>query len=669
MVVRFASFCLFILLMSCVPASESDLYEKPLGLKDQTLRTILDYQNNLRLDSLTALFDDKNSFVRANAAKALGSMKISGSAFRLKSLLQDESLLVRKNAAFSMGQIGGVSSESELLAAFIRKDSTINLNNDFNCAVLESIGKVGGQDNLKHIATVSSYSDDDDQLLLGQARAIYQYAFRDMYDEAGSEKMIELLTNKNINEKVRLYAANYFYRAKSIDIEPYKFQLLEVLQSDSSVDIQMACAAALGKTKNPEVGKALTDLLDKDIDYRVKSNVIRALGNYDYRKIINPMIKLLSEPRVQLAELAANYIYQSGNAGDIKLYREQTANNFPWEVKSGLYKAILRHLPNRYVNTRSILLKEIEELYNGSNVYGKAAYIKAMGEDVLNYKSVMSLYDNKMDHVLKTAIVEALQISLSSPKWNYAYNTPGKNRFAKGEIMVFLSELAKDGDSGQLAVIGQLMSNESFNLRSLNIDYSFLEKSIVDLELPKELETYNLLVKAINTVKDTTMQEISSTNPNPIRWKLMTEISDSTSATIRTSRGDIVMMLKPSAAPSTVSNFIHLAQENFYDGKVFHRVVPNFVIQGGCTRGDGYGSLDYTIQTEISPDVRYESEGMVGMASAGKHTESSQFFITHSPTLHLNGNYTIFAEVIDGMDVVNNIRIGDKINDVIINTL
>jgi cyclophilin family peptidyl-prolyl cis-trans isomerase/HEAT repeat protein len=669
MVVRFTSFCILILLISCIPASESDLYEKPLSFKDQKLKTILDYQNDLKVDSLTSLFDDKNSFIRAHAAKALGSMKIPGSAFRLKSLLEDESLLVRKNAAFSIGQIGGVSSESELISAFIRKDSTVNLNNEFNSAVLESIGKVGGVDNLKNIATVSTYSSEDDQLLLGQARAIYQYALRDIYDQTGSDKMLELLNNTEGDEKVRLYAANYFYRAKSIDIEPYKFQLLKILQSDPSVDIQMACAAALGKTKNQEVGKALTELLDKDIDHRVKANVIRALSNFDYRNLINPMIKLLQDPRVQIAELAANYIYQNGNARDIKLYREQTANNFPWEVKSGLYKAILRHIPNRYVNTRSILSKEIDELYAASNIYGKAAYIRAMGEDVLNYKSIISLYDDNMEPVLKTAIVEALKSSLSSPKWNYAYNTPGKNRFAKGEIVAFLSEIATNGDSGQLAVIGELMADKTLNLRALNMDYSFLEKSIVNLELPQELETYNFLVKAINYVKDTTMQEINSTNTSGIRWNLLTEISDSTSATIRTSRGDIVMMLKPSAAPSTVSNFIHLAQENFYDGKVFHRIVPNFVIQGGCPRGDGYGSLEYTIQTEISPDLRYESQGMVGMASAGNHTESSQFFITHSPALHLNGNYTIFAEVIEGMDVVNTIRVGDKISDVIINTL
>ena len=431
----------------------------------------------------------------------------------------------------------------------------------------------------------------------------------------------------------------------------------------------MACAAALGKTSDPEIGNSLIALLEDDIDFRVKCNVVRALSNYSYDKAINPMLKLLNSSRIQIAELAANYVYENGTARDIKLYREYSSNNYQWEVKSTFYKAILRHLPNRYVNSRQILSQEIKTLYDQSNVYGKAAYLRAMGEDVLSYKSVIGLYSEDMDPVLKTAIVESLQASLTSPKWDYAYNTKGKQWTAKKEILDFLTAVAKNRDSGQLAAIGQLVATKSINFRGLNLDYSFLEESILDLELPKELETYNLLVDAINYVKDTTMQRIVSTNTNPIKWQLLNEISDSTSATIRTTRGDIVMLLRPSVAPSTVSNFIHLAQENFYDGKVFHRVVPNFVAQGGCPRGDGYGSLDYTIQTEVSPDLRYESEGMVGMASAGKHTESCQFFITHSPTLHLDGAYTIFAEVIEGMDVVNSIRIGDRIDDVIIHTL
>ena len=98
--------------------------------------------------------------------------------------------------------------------------------------------------------------------------------------------------------------------------------------------------------------------------------------------------------------------------------------------------------------------------------------------------------------------------------------------------------------------------------------------------------------------------------------------------------------------------------------KNFHRVVSNFVAQGGCNRGDGYGAENYSIRSEFSPDVNYERAGMIGMASAGKHTEGTQFFITHSPTLHLNGNYTIFAEVVDGMKIVDELQEGDIIEKV-----
>ena len=90
---------------------------------------------------------------------------------------------------------------------------------------------------------------------------------------------------------------------------------------------------------------------------------------------------------------------------------------------------------------------------------------------------------------------------------------------------------------------------------------------------------------------------------------------------------------------------------------------PNFVIQTGCPRGDGYGTLNKFLRSELPP-LRYDQQGYVGMASSGNHTESTQFFITHSPTLHLDGNYTIFAKVISGMDVVHRIELGDLIENI-----
>ena len=118
-----------------------------------------------------------------------------------------------------------------------------------------------------------------------------------------------------------------------------------------------------------------------------------------------------------------------------------------------------------------------------------------------------------------------------------------------------------------------------------------------------------------------------------------------------------------SHAPGSVSNFVALSESNYYKGKYFHRVVPNFVVQSGCSRGDGYGGLDYTIRTELGPKY-YDSPGYIGMASAGSDTEGTQWFITHSATPHLDGRYTIFGKVMEGMEVVHSIEVGDVIQDV-----
>jgi cyclophilin family peptidyl-prolyl cis-trans isomerase len=132
-----------------------------------------------------------------------------------------------------------------------------------------------------------------------------------------------------------------------------------------------------------------------------------------------------------------------------------------------------------------------------------------------------------------------------------------------------------------------------------------------------------------------------------------------------TTKGEIKMQLMARNAPATVANFVKLSKSGFFTGKTFHRVVPNFVVQTGCIRGDGYGSMDFNIRSELSP-LHYETEGYVGMASAGVHTESSQWFITQSPAMHLDPNYTIFAKVVSGMNVVNLLGVGDVVQSVVI---
>jgi cyclophilin family peptidyl-prolyl cis-trans isomerase len=143
-------------------------------------------------------------------------------------------------------------------------------------------------------------------------------------------------------------------------------------------------------------------------------------------------------------------------------------------------------------------------------------------------------------------------------------------------------------------------------------------------------------------------------------WEFLAGLGPAPRLILDTDRGRVVLRLDPEAAPQTVQTISRFAESGSYDGVAFHRVVPNFVIQGGdFTRGDGSGGPGFTIRTELNL-LRYE-RGVIGMASAGKDTEGSQFFITHSMQPHLDGGYTSFGWVEIGMDVVDRIRLGDHI--------
>jgi len=121
-------------------------------------------------------------------------------------------------------------------------------------------------------------------------------------------------------------------------------------------------------------------------------------------------------------------------------------------------------------------------------------------------------------------------------------------------------------------------------------------------------------------------------------------------------------------APGTVANFEKLSKEGYYDGLTFHRVIPGFVIQGGCPNGDGRGGPGYTIKCELDGNRQHHDRGVLSMAHAGRNTGGSQFFICHTrqSTQHLDRNHTVFGKVIEGVDIVDQIRPGDKMDKVVI---
>ena len=139
-------------------------------------------------------------------------------------------------------------------------------------------------------------------------------------------------------------------------------------------------------------------------------------------------------------------------------------------------------------------------------------------------------------------------------------------------------------------------------------------------------------------------------------------------ATMHTTKGDIRLNLFPDKAPLTVLNFANLSTRGFYDGLTFHRVIPDFMIQGGCPLGTGTGGPGYRFKDEFSSDLKHSKPGMLSMANSGPNTNGSQFFITHVPTPWLDNKHTIFGEVVDKEDqkVVDSIVAGDKITSIAI---
>lgn len=140
-------------------------------------------------------------------------------------------------------------------------------------------------------------------------------------------------------------------------------------------------------------------------------------------------------------------------------------------------------------------------------------------------------------------------------------------------------------------------------------------------------------------------------------------------AEIITEKGTMKVEFFEKDASGTVENFVKLSKEGFYDGLTFHRVIPNFVIQGGCPDGTGMGGPGYTIKCELDGDNQYHDKGVLSMAHAGKDTGGSQFFICHSRenTQHLDRKHTVFGKVYEGLEVIDNISQGDTIEKIIIN--
>lgn len=653
--------CLF---TQCIPVQDEKLTEIKINLEDPVLQKIHSFQDQRNSDSLLTFFEHKDPTYRYASAMAMGSVQDEKLTEDLAILLNDDIEKVRIAAAYALGQIGGDKAEQFLVSAF-QKDDSLFQSANFNRSVLEAVGKCATPKMLDALSTISTYTRKDTALLEGQAWGIYRFALRDIVNPKGTARMIELVSTAGYPESVRFIAANYLSRAKNIQLDSLAAPLIVGMGRTDDPRTKMALAIALGKTKSPDALQTLKTNYNLAKDYRIKCNILRAFSNFDYELVRDIVLPALKDPNINVALSASNFLLEKGLPREAVDYWKMAKDTlYPWQVRATLYQVANKHLPPYFEVTKGRINLELRRAaQSGNTVYQKAAALKGLSEHGWNYRFIGQQGLSSSVPVIRTASAEAMAHIARYPEFSKWFGVG--HRRVKKDLAVFFENAIKSGDVGMMYVAAEVLAEKELDYASVIDSTDFLLNALDNLSLPKDIETYNAVQKAISTFNGTVFEPKTPDYNNPVDWKLAATISDATRAVIVTQKGNITLRFFKDQAPASVNNFVQLAKTGFYDGKFFHRVVPNFVIQDGCPRGDGFGGANFSIRSEL-PMLYYDRAGYLGMASAGKDTEGTQWFITHSPTPHLDGRYTIFGEVVEGLDIVHQVAVGDMIDRIVI---
>lgn len=637
------------------------------------LRSKRNDQGQANIEALRTYLAVQNPQHRYAATLVAASVQDTNLIPDLGKMLRDPQIPIRIMAAFALGQTGHVKAAEVLSTAFAQ--DTIR---EVQAAILEAVGRCGNEEHLKYLAAVRPYPLKDTALLEGLALGIYRFAVRRIVYPEGTEKVMnDFVSNARMAPSVRFISANYLARLSNVDVTSYEDVLLNAVRTEKDPNTLMYWVIGLAKTQTPQAYEQLLLTYAQTTDYRVKANIIRALQYFKYESNKEFMQAALEDSvYTQIPLVAAEYFYKAGKESDALQYWNWAQEKEDWQVKVMLQAAALKNIAVYKVPSKNFMSQKMMEDYRKSeNIYEKAALIKALSGYIGNYKILEkelfpTTEGTKVHPIIQSACAEALAEIRTSPDFDKAA-AYSRQRIID-ELNSLFRQCIEKGDAGVRAVIGSLFLNTDLNFKEVYPDYQFIVDARKQLRLPNDVETWTILGNVIDLFEGKTLftfykpDNYVNTQLLQPDWQIIQSINEKTRAIIATTKGDIVIAFNE-LTPATVSHFIQLAKTGYYNNKAFHRVVTNFVVQGGCERGDGWGGSPLLIPSELTMD-KYWQEGAVGMASAGKDTEGTQFFITHAPAVQLDANYTLFARVVEGMSVVHQLKIGDLIKEVRIET-
>ena len=645
----------FYLFLMGLPLLSQAAAPPPHPYADATRRRIAIAQDERKTADLLPFLTNKNATCRAAAAEALGSVQDAKAVPALLPLLQDAAPAVRRAAAYALGQTG----DSTAVPALGQRLTQPEPNALARRATYEALGRCVTKHTVSQLWT-TQVPGPDSAAAPGRAWGLYRAALRGLAPAEAVGQATKLLGQRNQVLAARTGASAAFTRMRGQDSTLARVALpvlLQGLSNDPNYFVRANCATALGRVARPVVYNALAKAAATDTDHRVRIAALRALPARFSLEVALLMKRSVAKPLAQEALTASEWFLKlpiDSTRGEGELVAAaRSVKHF--RARATLLQAALRHAP---AAQRAAIADTIRRRYQHTpSQYEKAALLTALGEDPAQF-----------DFIVKQAAITTgppvvpgtALATLVAMRGSRAFPTARQADFAAA-----LRRALAGGDEAQLSTAAEALADPKLVPAPQPEDLAALRQARDKLTLPREIEPWIALQQALDKLEKApkpTPVPRGTASQHPIDWAVVQSVPVGQHVRLTTTQGVVELALKVEESPGAVASFVTLVRQHFYDGLYFHRVVPNFVVQGGDPRGDGSGSTPYTLRSELA-QLTYGA-GAVGLASAGKDTESCQFFVTHLPTPHLDGRYPIFAQVVSGLDVVQRLDIGDRITAV-----
>lgn len=633
----------------------------------------LEYLRDANPDKFVLWLNHTDEQVRARAVATLGRIQDSTTIAWVANALNDPSPVVRHEAAFAIGQFFNTAAEQPVLDALDLEKNQIII-----ARLVEAIGKVGTEKSFNRMLDfIESLNPEYEKAVMITSGLL---AYRH-HSPLRNAPYIGIVLNRTENPDVRWRAAYALYRIASPQTTK---DLVKALQADDPLTrvfalkgLRMILSIMLsrekaGKPKNAIIEQARQILWSDSCFNRIKALVQDSTWyvRMEVQHYLNTISSLSlwpviargigdNHPYVREAALEAASNFKSQQSRLVLLGNASQGKN--WQQRGKALVALTRNYPSEAL---TFIRSNIHRYRFPENYF----FIKALGtlpgEDAT--EMLMSLADSDIPAQV-TAAIEVLTQRDGVP------------------LNFYLKHLQK-GDRA----LTTLIANYLGALKEVQA-VPHLIAAYRKFRAPQDVEPMEAIIAALGYIGDNQAvplleQELNNPFPSirkkahkalkmitgrdyplkPVPPTLLTRIDfppvpgdERPRVRFHTTKGDFVIELRPDKAPVTVANFVHLVKQGFYNGIYFHRVVPGFVVQAGDPRGDGWGGPGYSIPCEYNDLFFYR--GVVGMATAGKDTGGSQFFITQLPQPHLNGRYTAFGKVVSGMNVVDILEPYDKI--------